>query len=393
MLYYYCFYYHVFYCSNESGKQHTYVFSNDGLNISQDGLLLSVSVQADKQWDDDEHHPDIPFGAQYDCVLTNDSGYVFEDWTVQIAFSDNTYIDSSWNGRFSANGNNLLVVSTEDTSVVPAYGETTFGVVMYSTEFMTVENYALTGYRVFSITDLVPFWVLISFAGIWLLVLLVHLIIYTRTKRYLKQQKVDSEIIKQSMNTFISFIDAKDSYTKGHSARVAAYSVEIAKRMKLPADEVTQLYYITLMHDCGKIGIPDAILKKPGKLTAEEYKIIQSHTILGDAILVNFTAIPEIRDGAHYHHERYDGSGYPDGLKGQEIPLCARIICVGDSYDAMSTTRCYRSKLSRDVILQELNENSGKQFDPVAASIMITMIEDGFTEKVQAEFPSFGVES
>lgn len=152
---------------------------------------------------------------------------------------------------------------------------------------------------------------------------------------------------------------------------------------------MTQLYYITLMHDCGKIGVPDSILKKPGKLTPDEYKVIQSHTTLGDSILVNLTAIPEIRNGARYHHERYDGNGYPDGLKGTGIPICARMICVADSYDAMSTTRCYRSKLSRDVILQELSQNAGKQFDPAIVPIMIAMIKDGFTDKVQAENPPF----
>ena len=182
------------------------------------------------------------------------------------------------------------------------------------------------------------------------------------------------------MNTFAGLIDSQDPYTSGHSTRVAIYSSEISRRMGMSEDEVQTMYYIALMHDCGKIGIPDYILTKPGKLTDGERKIIQSHTVVGGSVLEHFTAIPEIRLGALYHHERYDGNGYPEGLKRDAIPLCARIICVADSYDAMSSKRCYRASLPKEAILKELRDNAGEQFDPKIVQYMIDMIQDGFTD-------------
>lgn len=150
-------------------------------------------------------------------------------------------------------------------------------------------------------------------------------------------------------------------------------------------DEINTLYYIALMHDCGKVGIPDAILRKPGELTANERELIQSHTTMGGNILRKFTAIDGIKNGALYHHERFDGHGYPEGLKGDNIPLCARIICIADSYDAMSSKRCYRKPLQRDEILSELTENAGKQFDPSIVTYMIDMIQDGFVNLVHVD--------
>lgn len=141
------------------------------------------------------------------------------------------------------------------------------------------------------------------------------------------------------------------------------------------------------MHDCGKIGIPDALLKKDGTLDDEEYKVVQSHAEIGNKLLKEFTAIPNIRDGAHYHHERFDGTGYPEGLKGLDIPLCARIICVADAYDAMSSTRCYRSALSKEQIMTEMITNSGSQFDAEIVLIMISLIESYFVDKVIEEYP------
>ena len=381
------------YCAGQSRVVRSYVFAGEAVSTPQDGLMLSVNIQADKEWKDDEHHPDLPYGAQYDGVLQNRSDYTFRDWQAVITFSDGFYIDSSWNGTFDSKDNTLTFTPEGDPLVVKPHADATFGAIMYAKENMTMKSAVLTGRRIVTPWQLPAAWILGALALIWLFALIVHLILAARMRRYILRQELDSEIIQQSMNTFIGFIDAKDSYTRGHSSRVAAYAREIAARMKMPEEQIQQLYYLTLMHDCGKIGIPDAILKKPGRLTPEEYRIIQSHTTLGDSILINFTAIPGIRDGAHYHHERYDGHGYPDGLSGKDIPLCARIICVADSYDAMSTNRCYRNKLSRDRILQELHDCSGKQFDPEIVDIFMTMISDGFTDKVMAAIPSFDGEN
>ena len=143
------------------------------------------------------------------------------------------------------------------------------------------------------------------------------------------------------------------------------------------------LYYTALLHDIGKIGIPDNVLNKPGRLNDAEYEIIKKHTTIGYDILKEITMIDHIADGANYHHERYDGKGYNNGLKGQEIPLAARIICVADAFDAMYSKRSYRNNLAKDYILDELEQCAGKQFDPQIAKIMIDMINDGFVDRTE----------
>ncbi len=221
------------------------------------------------------------------------------------------------------------------------------------------------------------FWILAGILGILLFLLLFFVFMQIKTRRLKQRQKEYQSIVSQALQTFANTIDAKDKYTKGHSIRVAAYSLEIAKRLKMPQEEQERIYYIALLHDIGKIGISDEILNKPGKLTPEEREIIMSHPRIGGDILKDFTSLPGISEGARYHHERYDGQGYNEGLKGEEIPFLARIICVADSYDAMSGARCYRKGLDKEVIKEELIRCSGTQFDPQIVKIMLEMIEDG----------------
>ena len=182
---------------------------------------------------------------------------------------------------------------------------------------------------------------------------------------------------QHSLKTFTGFIDAKDPYTNGHSKRVAVYTKRIAGEMGYSGEELDRIYYVALLHDCGKIGVPDSILGKPGKLTDEEYEIIKSHTVRGGEILSSFKSLKNVGEGALYHHERYDGKGYPEGRAGEDIPLIARMICVADSFDAMNTNRVYRKKLSKEGILEEIERNKGRQFDPEIADIMIRLIRDG----------------
>jgi len=221
------------------------------------------------------------------------------------------------------------------------------------------------------------FWCMIALAMILFISLILWLCIRIKTLRLKRRQAEYQSIIEQALKTFANTIDAKDKYTNGHSLRVAVYSKEIAKKMKLSKEEQERIYYIALMHDIGKIGIADEILNKPGKLTPEERRVIMSHPTIGGEILKDFTSLPGISEGARYHHERYDGKGYNEGLKGEEIPLFARIICVADSYDAMSSARCYRAGLDADTIKEELVNNAGTQFDPDIVAVMLELLEDG----------------
>lgn len=171
-------------------------------------------------------------------------------------------------------------------------------------------------------------------------------------------------------------IDAKDAYTNGHSNRVAEYSREIARRMGKSDTEVNDIYYAAMLHDVGKIGIPGEIINKPGRLTDEEFDIIKSHTVKGAKILESISEMPGLSVGARWHHERYDGRGYPNGLKGEDIPETARIICVADCYDAMSSNRSYRKALPQEIVRAEIEKGKGTQFDPAIADIMLKMIDE-----------------
>lgn len=189
-------------------------------------------------------------------------------------------------------------------------------------------------------------------------------------------EKANERITLQSMYTLAKTIDAKDKYTNGHSMRVAKYSGMLAKRLGFPEDEIDRITNMAMLHDIGKIGVPDYIINKPSKLTEDEYLMIKGHPGIGSDIL---SEMPEMRDigaGARWHHERYDGKGYPDGLKGEEIPIEARIICVADAYDAMTSNRSYRKYMAQGVVREELSKGRGSQFDPNIVDIMLDIMHD-----------------
>jgi len=190
-----------------------------------------------------------------------------------------------------------------------------------------------------------------------------------------RRQKVE-KLSLQIMLTLANTIDAKDKYTNGHSLRVAEYAREIARRAGKSEQEQEDIYYVGLLHDIGKIGISNSIINKTSGLTDEEYEIIKGHTVIGAEILDNMTEIPGLAVGAHWHHEQFDGGGYPEGLKGDAIPETARIIGVADAYDAMASKRSYRDVLPQKVVREEIAKGSGTQFDPQFVQIMLGMIDE-----------------
>ena len=180
-------------------------------------------------------------------------------------------------------------------------------------------------------------------------------------------------------------VDAKDGNTSQHSARVSLYSVMIARRLGWSEKDCDNLRQIALLHDIGKIGIPDSILNKPGKLTAEEYDVMKTHVSIGARILKGFTLVEHLDEGVRYHHERYDGRGYMEGLKGEEIPLDARIIGIADAFDAMTSNRVYRERLDMETVIGELKKGRGAQFDPALVDVFLELIEDGSIARVREE--------
>jgi diguanylate cyclase (GGDEF)-like protein/putative nucleotidyltransferase with HDIG domain len=181
----------------------------------------------------------------------------------------------------------------------------------------------------------------------------------------------------------VSAVEAKDHYTYGHSKKVNTYAVTLAEAIGLSPDEVFKVSTAALLHDIGKIGIPDKVLNKKGELNKEDWRIIKTHPKLGATIIGNIPNLIPCVSSILHHHERWDGSGYPEGLKGEEIPLEARILAIADSYAAMTSVRPYRPALSHEEILKELRQGTGFQFDPKLAEIFISIIEAGFSEKVE----------
>lgn len=180
----------------------------------------------------------------------------------------------------------------------------------------------------------------------------------------------------QAVQALLATISFKDCYTKNHSERVAEYSREIARRHGLSEDDQCDIYLMALLHDIGKIGVPDFVISKPGRLMDAEFEIVKQHSVLGDEILKNFLDFPRLAAVVRSHHERFDGKGYPDGLAGEDIPTEARIIAVAESYDAMTGESRYRTPLSKAEARAEIEKCSGSQFDPVFADIMLQMIDE-----------------
>lgn len=193
-----------------------------------------------------------------------------------------------------------------------------------------------------------------------------------------KKTKLVEKVTLNSIMAIANTIDAKDTYTSGHSIRVAKCSEEIARTLGWEEAEIQNIHYIALLHDIGKIGIPDSILNKPARLGNEEFAIIKKHPVIGGEILKDIHMIEHVAEGALYHHERYDGKGYPHGLKGEEIPLCARIVGIADAYDAMTSNRVYRSKLSDEQVISEFERCRGTQFDPELTDLFLEMLKEGF---------------
>lgn len=234
------------------------------------------------------------------------------------------------------------------------------------------------------------------FLGIGLLILLFINILRTiarirnlelerRQKEMHRRREQMEKLSLQVLRTLSTTIETKDEYTRGHSHRVGEYAALIARELGWSQEEIINLKNTADLHDIGKIGVPDTILNKPTKLTEDEYIIIKDHTVIGAEILKNITLIPHAAKVARSHHERYDGTGYPDGLKGEDIPLYARVIAVADSYDAMSSRRIYRSALSRQEICEEIRSNQGKQFDPVIAEVFLRLLTEDRLQVQEAD--------
>ncbi|MBR4767737.1 MAG: HD-GYP domain-containing protein [Lachnospiraceae bacterium] len=223
-----------------------------------------------------------------------------------------------------------------------------------------------------------------AIAGIFLLgCILLGMRIYIGARRpdemdsLIERQKRDKELTREIIEAFAKVVDLKDAYTQGHSFRVARYTEMLSRELGCDDETVEKYHNIALMHDIGKVGIPDAVLNKPGKLTDEEFALIKSHTSRGYEVLQNISLMPEIAVGARAHHERPDGKGYPLGLKAEDIPRVAQIIAVADCFDAMYSNRPYRSRMNFDKVVSIIRDASGTQLTPDVVDAFLRLVEKG----------------
>jgi putative nucleotidyltransferase with HDIG domain len=363
-------------------------YEQDTVPVRGISSIPYITYSISKSWTE----ADGSTGAEYDGVFRNNSKHALTDWRIKISVPEKSRIDSSWNGQYTKESNFITVLPPVEgfNASVPSGQKITFGMVMYTPEKFTITKTSFSGRFIYSSSDTILFRILLAAC-----IIVCFPIIFLSVTGTIRQRRINREIeqsrkrneensiiIDQALRTIANFVDVRDKNTKGHSVRVALYSREIARRLGFPAQKQHEMYYLGLMHDAGKIGIPDEILNKTAPLTQEERKIIEKHTQLGANMLKDFTSMPGIRDIALYHHERYDGTGYPDHLSGAAIPLAARIVCVADSFDAMTSDRCYHGKSTVEQAEAELIGNSGIQFDPEIVAIMVKMIHDGFAEKI-----------
>lgn len=327
------------------------------------------------------------YETEYFFELYNISDQTMANWKIVLPVpGDTTVVGSADVVANKASDRNEIIISPEFFNIeIYSYEYLQFTVTLRTSKPFSPDTARFVGYQLLDAQNNFLGKIILFAILIWGIVFTGYWVTKFNLRSYKEKQQNDVRIILQSMNTFISFIDAKDPYTRGHSKRVAMYAAEISKRMGLSEDEIQNIYYAGLLHDSGKISIPDAVLNKPGKLTDEERLLIQSHTVAGGKMLKQLSSIRGIRETALYHHERYDGGGYPEGLRGEAIPLYARIVGVADSYDAMSSNRVYRRHLNKDEIIEEIQKGAGTQFDPEIVKYMVDMINDGYVNVVKME--------
>ena len=231
----------------------------------------------------------------------------------------------------------------------------------------------------------ITFWILLLIIVVVCVLLLVRIYLKKKTAALIKKQEETNQFVDQTIQAFAKCIDAKDAYTRGHSIRVAKYSRMIAERMNYQEAEPRDVYNIAILHDIGKISIPDSILGKPSGLTDEEYGILKQHTQRGYDILKEITIAPKLAIGAGYHHERLDGRGYPRGAKAEEIPMIAQIIAVADTFDAMYSTRPYRKQMKIEDVVSELQRVAGTQLNKEVVDCFVELIREGAVQYTETE--------
>ncbi len=349
-------------------------------SISESDYYVSLKSREGEGWWlalDPKKPNEMFFGICYDADVYNNSKHSVDNWSVSFPVPEDGTITELWNAEWKIEDGILTVSGLSYNKDIEKGTKETFGFVLYTpqpVDEFTQFSFKATKIRV--VTEEITYWIILLAIFTVFVVMITNIIASVRYRRIRARYRMWRSVTEQSMLTIAKTIDAKDEYTSGHSYRVAVISRLLAQKAGLSRSEQENIFYMGLLHDIGKIGIPDNILNKNGRLNDEEWDQVKLHPAIGGDILKDITAIPDIECGARYHHEKWDGTGYGEGKKGEEIPLVARIICVADAYDAMSTKRCYRDEFDSEYIINELTRCAGTQFDPKLVPYMIELIKN-----------------
>lgn len=363
-------------------------------------------------------------GKIYDLTVESVGIGKVDDWSLRINITKPVYLNQAWSGKVEVHqvkdnitqtlglrgkpaeevilkhyvdgsdflieldeGDYLIYYPSEPAGEVPLLEDQCMkaGLVLYTLgiggyKFDDCEiNYTITSdYR-----NMPEFYIIILLLGLFILMMTYFFIVLFQNRRTRVLYEHEKKIARETMSTFVGFVDAKDPYTAGHSERVASYTKLIAEKMGYGEDEASEAYYCALLHDAGKISVAEEVLNKKGALDREEFEAIKQHTVKGYEMLRNLSTVPLAATAARSHHERFDGTGYPDGLKSYQIPEIARIISVADAFDAMNSNRVYRKALDRDSIINQLVVHKGTQFDPDITDIFLELLKKGDIDAVE----------
>ncbi len=377
--------------------------------------------QSTDSWEKNDAFPDVIInGCIYEMTISNSSGVGIVDWSLRINIKDNCYVNNAWNGTLEihqfvdgsekmqtlslqdyresdlnleyikagqdlliplSSGDYLIYYPDEDEKNIKSpedmAGEINAGVIFYTLSGnMNLSSYELTYRQEKSIWDGSQVASYIVFGLIWVVAFLIFIVILILTQHYEERVSTQSTITTELLSAFAKYVDSKEPNMEGHSKRVADYSYRIARRLGMTRKQCEEIYDTALVHDIGKCYIPDYILKKPDSLTEGEYEVVKTHTSRGAEMLMDCKSIPNIADGAMYHHERYDGSGYPTGMAGEDIPLVGRIIAVADAYDVMNSESVYMQRVTPEIIRKELMDGCGSQFDPMLVEVFLEVLDE-----------------
>ena len=363
------------YISCDTGASYLNLYTYNNTERSYRIQLKNITI-------DGKHHviqKDTPF------VIPADANVIEIEPEIINYSINNPYVRLCFEG---IDENPIVMLQSDVTSLT--YSNLSSGTHIFSIEVLDSKGRGIlekTSYTLKKTYRIYDNWWFLLYTVIVFVVFIAWITWFTTStiqNRHIQRQEKELETIKNQVRignetifAIANAVEARDMRTGRHSFRVAEYSVMLARELGFSEEELENIRKIGLLHDIGKIGVPDTILNKPARLTDDEFKTMRSHVLIGSEILKDFSIIKNVADGARYHHERYDGTGYVEGLKGEEIPLTARIIGIADAFDAMTADRVYRKALPMEKVIEELKRCRATQFDPGLVDILLDLIETG----------------